>query len=111
MPPVPDNPKSWEEHLLKVCSKRLSLALAKEREEFEVEISKRFLNEHLRHLRPKMIGQLESLSELLNNPDVPPRKQSYQLNVFLKFFRQDISEQIREKLHWHDNNLFMDGSC
>ena len=40
MPPVPDDLKSWEEHFLQVCSTRLSLALAKEKEEFETD----FLN-------------------------------------------------------------------
>ena len=94
MPPVPDDPKSWEEYLLQVCGTRLSLALAKEKEEFETDFSK-----PLERLRPKIIDHLKRLSDLLNNPGVPPIKHPYPFTAFTQYFREDISELIGEKLH------------
>ena len=94
MPPVPDNPKSWEVHFYKVCSTRLSLALAKEKEEFEANTSKT-----LEHFRPKMIGQLKRLSDLLSNPDLFLREHPHSFTVFTRKFRLDISQLIGERLH------------
>ena len=96
MPPVPDNPKSWEDHLLQVCRTRLSLALANEKKEFEADISRHSIIS--KELRLKMIDQLKRLGDLLSNPDVPPRKDPHPVSVFLKLFRQEVSKAIGEKL-------------
>ena len=94
MPPVPKHPKSWEKYFLQVCSTRLTLVLAKEKELFDADHS-----EFREKLRPKMLGQFERLRKILNNPDVPPRKNPYPFTVFTRNFREDISVYIGEKLH------------
>ena len=94
MPPVPDNPKSWEDHLLQVCRTRLSLALAEEKKKFEADISKE--SESLGH---KMIGQLEALHDLLSNRDLPPIKDPPPVKASLRFLREEISQVIKEKSH------------
>ena len=94
MPPVPDNPRLLGEHFLKLCSTRLSLALAKEKEEFEA-----FTSKTLEHFRPEMIRQLERLDDLLNNFDLLLRGHPHHFTVFTEKFREDISELIGERLH------------
>ena len=94
MPPAPSNPELWEKHFLKVCSTRLSLALAKEKEDFDADFS-----EPRERLRPKMLDQFKRLTVILDNPGVPPRKHPYPFTAVTRMFREDISELIGEKLH------------
>ena len=94
MPPAPKDPDSWEKHFLRVCSTRLSLALAKEKEEFDADFS-----EPRERLRPKMLDQFKRLMVILNNPGVPPRKHPYPFTLVTKRFREGISELIGENLH------------
>ena len=79
---------------LKVCSTRLSLALAKEKEDFNADFS-----EPRESLRPKMLDQFKRLTVILDNPGVPPRKHPYSFTAVTRMFREDISELIRERLH------------
>ena len=105
MAPVSNNPVSWEVHFLWVCGRRLSLALSKEKEQFEEDFSQ------LYEKQPTMIGQFERLKYIVNNLGVPTRKHEYPFTAFIKNFREEFSDLIGEKLHWYGDNLFMDGSC
>ena len=67
MPPVSSDPKSWEGHLLQMCSRRLSLILTQEQKQFEADSSKPHES-----LRSKIIDQFKRLSIILSNPGVPP---------------------------------------
>ena len=94
MPPVPKYSGLWEGHFLRVCNTRLSLALAKEKEEFEADFS-----EPRERLRPKIFDQFKRLKNILSNPGVPPMKNPYPFTGTTRKFRLDISELIGEKLH------------
>ena len=94
MPAVPKNPKFWEEHFRQVCSTRLSLALAKEKERFDADFSG-----SRERLRPRMMDQFKRLRDILNNPGVPPRKNPYPFTASTRFFREEVSRLISEKLH------------
>ena len=94
MPPVPKHSGLWEGHFLRVCNIRLSLALTKEKEEFEADFS-----EPRGRLRPKILDQFKRLKNILSNPGVPPMKNPYPFTGTTRKFRLDISELIGEKLH------------
>ena len=94
MPPVPRDPKLWEEHFLQVCSVRLSLTLTKEKEQWDADSS-----EPRERLRPRMIDQFKRLEDILNNPGVPPVKDPYFFHPRMKNFREEISRMISERLH------------
>ena len=93
MPPVSNDPVSWEVHFLWVCDRRLSLALSKEKEQFEEDFSQ------LYEKQPTMIGQFERLKYIVNNLGVPTRKHEYPFTAFIKNFREELSDLIGEKLH------------
>ena len=67
------------------------IGFSKREGEFETDFS-----EPRERLQPKIIGQLERLSDLLNNPGVPPIKHPYPFTAFTQYFREDISELIGE---------------
>ena len=94
MPRVSNDPVSWEVHFLWVCGRRLSLALSKEKEQFEEDFS-----QLCEKLQPTMIGQLERIKDTVNNPGVPTRKHEYPFTAFTKHFREELSDLIGEKLH------------
>ena len=77
-----------------MCSTILSLALAKEKEEFKADDSNAS-----KHLRPKMIGHNKKLSDLLNNTGGAPVKHLYPFTIFIRYLREDLSELIGEDLH------------
>ena len=89
MPAVPKDPKSFEEYFLQVCSIRLSLVLAKEKEKFDADFS-----EPRERLRPKMINQFKRLVSILANPGVPPRERPYAFTAVTREFRRVISKWI-----------------
>ena len=91
MPPVPRDPKLWEQYFLQVCSARLSLTLAKEEEQWDADSS-----EPHEQLRPRMIDQFKRLRVILSNPSVP---RPYSFTSWTKLFREEISRIISEKLH------------
>ena len=95
MPAEPNDPESFEEYFLKVCSTRLSLVLTKEKEKFEANFS-----EPRERLRPKIIDQFKELTALLNNPGVPPSKRPYAFTTVTKEFRYLISKWIEVTLTW-----------
>ena len=86
---VPNDPNSFEEYFLRVCSTRFSLVLAKEKEKFEADFS-----EPRERLRPKMINQFKRLTSILANPGVPPREHPYTFTAMTKEFRHVISKWI-----------------
>ena len=94
MPPVPKDPNSWEEYFLQICSTRLSLVLAKEKEQFDADLA-----EPCERLRPKMIDQFKRLRIILRNPGVPPRERPYPFTATTRYFRATVSEMIGENLH------------
>ena len=94
MPPAPRDPELWEHYFLQVCDERLTLTLAKEKEQWDADLS-----ESRACLRPRMIRQFERLKEILRCPGIPPEKRPYSFNVYTTKFREEISKLISEKLH------------
>ena len=94
MPPVPKFSGLWDGYLVQVCIARLSLALEKEKEEFEADFSK-----PRERLRPKILDEFKRLTKILECPGVPPIKNPYPFTGTTGKFRLEISKQIGEKLH------------
>ena len=89
--PPPKDPKSWEDYFLQVCSERLALSLAKEKEQWEADSSDSSI-----FLRPWMEKQLAHLEEILKKPS---ENYSYKFNKGTTSFREEVSRLISEQLH------------
>ena len=85
----PENPKLWEEYFLRVCTTRLALTSAKEKEQWEAaDLSGHVL------LRLRTIAQLMELEGILKNPGVPPVPHPFSLHIIR--FREEINKFISD---------------
>ena len=91
MPSAPRDPELWEKYFLQVCSERLALSLAKEKEQWNA-----YSSEQHGVLRPSMKEKLRIIKEqILENPGVAPGKPQLSENVeYMTKFREKISKLI-----------------
>ena len=108
MQPVPSDPKLWDEHLLQICNARLDLILKEEKnqseEEFESFHFKSFNISHLGNLVRGTAYQLEKINKLLN--PTPELWKNLSRPQYIRYFREDLSTLIYEKLHYIHTELY-----
>ena len=95
MPPAPKDPTSWEEHFRNVCEERLKLVVAKEKDQWDADLS-----ETHTYLKPKMNHQFYRLKAILDIPGVDLGNRTP--NPFTKYMAK-FSVEISEKLRMSDN--------
>ena len=94
--PVPKYPKLWEGHFLQVCNARLTMTLAKEKEQWmaNADCEKHGI------LQQVMRGKLRILEKVLDDPGIPPKESQHpELVEYMTKFREEISKLISERSH------------
>ena len=92
MPSPPRDPEQWEDYFLQVCSERLTLTLAKEKDQWDADAS-----EPRACLRPRTINQFKRLKDILKYPGTPPEKRPYSFHVYMTKFREEINKLISKR--------------